>query len=87
MAKPTDKISADYLPNVILKGEGCDDLPTVYDEGTNTFISCWELTEEEKVEVAKTGKVFLGVVGTHPPVWVAGREQDVFVTKDKGGAN
>ena len=36
-------------------------------------ISCWELTEIEREEVARTGKVWLQVIGPgHPPILVRG---------------
>lgn len=42
-------------------------------EGMPQFISCWKLTPEELEEVARTGKVWLHVLGGgHPPVLVSG---------------
>lgn len=36
-------------------------------------ISCWQLSEKEVEEVARTGIVWLHVMGnTHPPVYVGG---------------
>lgn len=36
-------------------------------------VSCWELTDEEREEVARTGKVWLHVLTQrHPPVLVTG---------------
>ena len=41
-------------------------------------ISCWQLTEAERVEVARTGVVWLAVVGAQPPVIVAGSLTALF---------
>jgi hypothetical protein len=42
----------------------------VYDKG---IISCWQLSDEEKAEIARTGVVWLHVMGhKHPPVFVSG---------------
>lgn len=46
------------------------DLP-VFQEG-NESISCWELSAEELSNIQATGKVWLYVVGVHPPVFVSG---------------
>ena len=40
--------------------------------GLSQIISCWKLTPEEVQEVAQTGKVWLRVLGGHPPVAVQG---------------
>jgi hypothetical protein len=39
--------------------------------GAAESISCWELGPGEYQEVVRTGKVYLSVWGTHPPVLVA----------------
>lgn len=44
-----------------------------YPDGTPVIISCWHLSEAERAEVARTGKVWLHVWGrTHAPVYVGG---------------
>lgn len=62
-----------------LKPEGmtedeCGDLPVRTGEDQNGFpsiISCWQLSEEDKVRVAKTGVVWLNICGQGmPPVCV-----------------
>ena len=72
MAEPIE------FPEVNCKWTGpgdIGDLPVFRDEnGCN--ISCWELTAEEQVEVLNTGKVWLHVWGTHPPVAVSGTAPD-----------
>lgn len=53
--------------NCIYKAPGCGDLPALK---TNAHIvSCWEMTEKEKAEFMKTGKIYLAVMGNaQPPV-------------------
>jgi len=52
--------------------EDCGSLP-VHDTG-QALVSCWQLTEEERAEVARTGVVWLWVFGRGtPPVAVEGR--------------
>lgn len=53
--------------NCIFKGPNCGDLPALK---TNTHIvSCWEMSQKEKEEFAKTGKIYLAVYGAaQPPV-------------------
>lgn len=54
-----------------------DDLP-VFSDG-NQIISCWELTDEELIEVIKTKKVYLGVMGnTTPPIMLMGKSPFVI---------
>jgi hypothetical protein len=46
------------------------DLPVyfgTYDDGSRDIISCWQLTTEEIAEIARTGKVWLRVLGTGMP--------------------
>lgn len=41
--------------------------------GLSQIISCWKLTPRELQEVALTGVVWIGIMGTRqPPVWIAG---------------
>jgi hypothetical protein len=58
----------------------------VYSNGVDC-VSCWELTEEEKAEVARTGRIFLlitGFSGTMPPSWVGGEEGVRAMIADNG---
>lgn len=42
-------------------------------DGKPVVISCWKLTAEELAEVNRTGRVWLGVLGTTmPPVFLDG---------------
>lgn len=42
-------------------------------DGQSHVISCWELDEEEKAEVARTGKVWFTCWGqTHAPIYISG---------------
>ena len=43
------------------------------EEGLPAFISCWKLTPEEIQEIAETGRVWLWVLGGHPPVCIEGQ--------------
>lgn len=69
--------------NFVLKGNGDDiyDLHAHRDAANNQFVTCWRLSPAEIAEIAKTGVVWLHVVGTsHPPVMVQGTNP--FVTPD-----
>lgn len=53
--------------NCIFKAEGCGDLPALKTD--KHIVSCWEMTEKEKEEFIKTGKIYLSVRGNiQPPV-------------------
>lgn len=44
------------------------------DKKTPVVISCWKVTADELAEINRTGRVWLGVMGsTMPPVWVRGQ--------------
>lgn len=54
--------------NNILHAPGCGNLPVIQTRD-NCIVSCWEMSEEEKKEFRKTGKIWLTVIGLkHPPV-------------------
>jgi hypothetical protein len=57
--------------------EQCGSLPTwigniQVSENTSFphVVSCWELSPEELEQVAKTGKIYLAIVGHQPPVFL-----------------
>lgn len=51
-----------------LRAPGCGDLPIIQTRD-NCLVSCWEMSETEKKEFQKTGKIWLTVIGLkHPPV-------------------
>ena len=54
--------------------EAVGDLQAYRDESTNRTTSCWALSLAELAEVQRTGKVWLQVVGQHPPVYVGGAD-------------
>ena len=57
------------------EGSEIDDLHTWKGEdlhGRDVVVSCWQLDEAERAEVARTGRVWLGVLGGQPPVWLTG---------------
>ena len=41
-------------------------------DGKGETVSCWKMSWWERVQILFTGKVWLGVAGHHPPVWVSG---------------
>ncbi len=50
----------------------CADLPAYRSDDPPMIVSCWELTEDERIDIANKGRLFLGVMGTAmPPVWIA----------------
>ena len=54
--------------------EQCAPLPCFIND--EQVVSCWQFTTEELAEIARTGRVFIGVfappgTGT-PPVWISG---------------
>ena len=53
--------------NCVFKAEGCGDLPAVKTD--KSIVSCLEMTDKEKEEFIKTGKIYLLVMGqAQPPV-------------------
>lgn len=53
--------------NCVFTAPNCGDLPALKTE--NHIVSCWEMTEKEKAEFLKTGKIYLSVMGNiQPPV-------------------
>lgn len=58
-----------------MSDELCVDLPvlSIQTDGQIIHFSCWKLSEEEKEEVLKTGKVWLVCYSAaHPPIYVGG---------------
>jgi len=57
--------------NAKLHAPGCGELPVIQTKD-NCLVSCWEMSEAEKKEFEKTGKIWLTVIGLkHPPVCVS----------------
>ena len=53
--------------NCVYRATGCGDLPALKTE--THIVSCWEMTEKEKEEFLKTGKIYLSIAGNlQPPV-------------------
>ncbi|MBQ8299495.1 MAG: hypothetical protein IJX99_06505 [Clostridia bacterium] len=53
--------------NCVLQAPGCKELPVLKTE--KHIVSCWEMTEMEKEEFARTGRIYLSIMGeAHPPV-------------------
>ena len=54
--------------NMTLSAPGCGALPALQTKD-NCIVTCWEMSEEDKEEFAKTGRIWLSVIGLkHPPV-------------------
>ena len=54
--------------NVKLTAPGCGILPAIKTED-NCIVSCLEMSEKEKKEFEKTGKIWLTVISLkHPPI-------------------
>lgn len=54
--------------NMILKAPGCGELPAIQTKD-NCIVTCWEMSEAERKEFDKTGRIWLSVIGLkHPPV-------------------
>lgn len=51
--------------NSVFTAQGCGDLPAVITD--KSIVSCWEMTEKEKEEFLKTGKIYLLVMGRQQP--------------------
>lgn len=53
--------------NCVYKAPGCGDLPAL--KTHSHVISCWKMTDKEKEEFLKTGRIYLAVYGQkQPPV-------------------
>ena len=51
--------------------EECGDLPCHVDKVNGQVIACYELTDEEKEQIAASGKLYLGIKAFPiPPVWL-----------------
>jgi len=53
----------------------------------NCSVSCWQLSAEEREEVARTGRLFLSVFSgrSQPPVYLGGEEEVRAIVADYGG--
>ena len=51
--------------NCIFTAPGCGDLPALKTD--KHIVSCWEMTDKEKEEFMKTGKIYLSVMGNIQP--------------------
>lgn len=68
--------------NMILKAPGCGELPALQTKD-NCIVTCWEMSEKEKEEFEKTGRIWLSVIGLkHPPVCMS-VEQPYGMFKDE----
>ncbi len=54
---------------ISLTAEGCRLLPVARDDNNNRFVSCWEMSEEEREIFLRSGKIYIQVYGPgHPPI-------------------
>lgn len=68
--------------NAKLTAPGCGDLPVIQTRD-NCLVSCWEMSEKEKKEFEKTGRIWLSVISLkHPPVCLS-VEQPYAIAKDE----
>jgi NTP pyrophosphatase (non-canonical NTP hydrolase) len=55
--------------NLTLVADGCRDLPAFEDKEQGRFVTCWEMSPEEREEFLKTGRIYITIVGKgHPPI-------------------
>ena len=70
--KPADQPNA-----VCYTGEGCDPLPVVrvqFAGNTPGLVTAWELSEDEMVDVNRTGRIWITLLGmAQPPISVGTR--------------
>lgn len=92
MAKPVNFTESD---SVLGPPEGMADsvVPLPVHRSRAGFMSCWELTDREIEEIIETRRVWLHVMGQHPPVYVSGHDpfnpesdSHVFVAEPRGNA-
>src|ERR1700704_1998145 len=62
--------------SVVRDGVTIHALP-VWHKGEREFVSCWQFSAEEMLEIMHTGRVWLHVLGSlsppsHPPVYISG---------------
>lgn len=72
MAQPRDFNGRNH---VLAPPEGMEEFvkPLPVFAAPNQLISCWMLSDEEKAEVARTGNIWISVLGgKHPPISVSG---------------
>lgn len=53
--------------NTVATGDGCSDLPLY--AGGGQFVSVWELSGDELMQVLQTGRIYVRTFGPHiPPI-------------------
>ena len=82
MAKPIEfsKVNRVWKPPQNMTDKECGFLPAYVDDEQS--ISCWRMSCLERLSILFTGRVWLGVTGMQPPVWVEGHSP--FLKKQKG---
>lgn len=39
-----------------------------YQDGSQAMVSCWKLTPQDLQNIKETGRIFIAVIGPHPPI-------------------
>ena len=84
MGRPLDFPEANvvYWPPAGLED---DVVPLQVRRDDHCLVSCWKMSADELAEIARTGVVWLSVMGTAlPPVMVSGRRAEVMPMLDSG---
>lgn len=68
--------------NAKMIAPGCGELPVIQTKD-NCLVSCWEMSEEEKKEFEKTGKIWLSVIGLKHPLVCMSVEQPYGMHKEE----
>lgn len=67
------RVTKDAKGNTCVDGIPVDPLRVFKDDASRQFVSCWQLSAAEMLEVIRTGRVYLFILGfAHPPVYVTG---------------
>lgn len=69
--------------NIKLTAPGCGELPAIQTRD-NCIVTCWKMSEEEKKEFEKTGKIWLSVIGLkHPPICMSVEQPFAMFTDEE----
>lgn len=67
--------------NAKLIAPGCGELPVIQTKD-NCLVSCWEMSEEERNNFEKTGRIWLSVIGLKHPFVCMSVEQPFGMVRD-----
>ena len=57
------------MANQNMTAPNCEPLPVFFGDGY--FISCWEISNDQLKEITENRRIWLGIVGGQPPVWLS----------------